>query len=193
MLLALGILGAQAQLRYGVTLGGVWARPELKDVNGDELSRGGGFSGGLTLEWQAPRCGFALDISALYTRYNSQLKCLLEGAPTMFKTQDYGRNFIEVPLHAKYKFFMMKDLFAPLVYTGPSLMINLDNKDAQLQQHRLQPGWDLGIGFDIVNFVQLTAGYRFGLGNACSSYAGAPDATLRTNGWHLKATLLFDF
>ena len=53
-----------------------------------------------------------------------------------------------------------------------------------------QPGWDVGIGFDIINFIQVTAGYRFGLGNALHS---PKDVTLHANAWTVAATLLFDF
>ncbi len=55
------------------------------------------------------------------------------------------------------------------------------------------PGLDVGIGFDVINFVQLTAGYRFGLGNACHNLPGFPDATLLTDSWNVSATILLDF
>lgn len=179
---------AQAQLRYGFRFGGVFADASLKDAGSLSLDNKSGFSGGLMLEYQMPKCGFAADIAVVYTRYNTHL--LDDGV----KTKPFGRDFIEVPLHLKYKFWLpaFHDLFGPLVYTGPSLMIRTsDSGPENFTTRPLQPGWDVGIGFDIVNFIQITGGYRFGLGNAAKNAPG--NATYRTNGWNVAANLIFDF
>ncbi|MDE6443487.1 MAG: PorT family protein [Muribaculaceae bacterium] len=180
---------AEAQLRYGFRFGGSFAKAHLDDAPGISLKNGSGFSGGLMLEWQMEKNGFAPDIAVLYTRYNSR-EVSAEASPVSF-----GRNFIEVPLHLKYKFFLSKtkNLVAPMVYTGPSLMFRLDHKDATpLSTKAFQPGWDLGIGIDIINFIQLTAGYRFGLGNAVKESTPA-GMKLHTDGWNVAANVIFDF
>ena len=182
-------LTAEAQLRYGFRFGGSFAKADLSDAPGMSLKNRSGFSGGLMLEWQMEKNGFAPDIAVLYTRYNSRL------IDADSRPYSFGRNFIEVPLHLKYKFFLSKtkNLVAPLVYTGPSLLFRLGHGDATpLSTKAVQPGWDVGIGIDIINFIQLTAGYRFGLGNAVK-HCAIPDATLRTNGWTLSANIIFDF
>ncbi|MDE6298805.1 MAG: PorT family protein [Muribaculaceae bacterium] len=181
--------GAEAQLRYGFRFGGMFASSRLKDAPGMSLKNRSGFSGGLLLEWQMERNGFAPDIAVLYTRYNTRIA---ENGGT---PKSFGRNFIEVPLHLKYKFYISKtnNLVAPMVYTGPSLLFRLGHSDATpLSTKAVQPGWDVGIGLDIVNFIQITGGYRFGLGNAVKTCA-APDANLRTDGWNIAANLIFDF
>lgn len=219
---------ASAQLRYGFRFGGDFAKASLgnasvlanavpagsntaypNDYKGEaSLVNRSGFSGGLALEYQFEKCGFAPDIALLYTRYNTRL--VLPGQTP----QSFGRNFLEIPVHLKWKFWIprTKNLFAPMIYTGPSLMCRLDNKDGiaynlsytnstslktsetsngyRFASNTLQPGWDVGIGFDVINFIQITAGYRFGLGNAAKS----PDeVTLHTNAWTVAATILFDF
>ena len=106
-----------------------------------------------------------------------------------------GRNFIEVPLHLKYKFFLSSTnhLLAPMVYTGPSMLVRLGKGNPeQMSTRSVQPGWDLGLGIDIINFIQLSAGYRFGLGNAVSRSA-VPGTCLHTNGWNVSANIIFDF
>ncbi|MDE6009711.1 MAG: PorT family protein [Muribaculaceae bacterium] len=182
-------LSAEAQLRYGFRLGGSFAKATLKDAPGMSLKNRSGFSGGMLLEWQMEKNGFAPDIAILYTRYNTQLR---NGDG---ETRSFGRNFIEVPLHLKYKFYLSKtnNLVAPMLYTGPSLMFRLDHKDAvPLSTKIVQPDWDLGVGIDIINFIQLTAGYRFGLGNAVrESYPEGMN--LHTNGWNVAANIIFDF
>ena len=73
-------------------------------------------------------------------------------------------------------------LRAPFIYAGSFLFV-LTTIPIPLATDRVQPGWDVGIGFDIVNFIQISGGYRFGLGNAVNSWAlqhgaGAPDKWL---------------
>lgn len=195
IILSLSILlgvaaGASAQLRYGFRLGGDFASAKLQNAGNYSLVNRSGFSGGLALEYQFPKCGFAPDIAMLYTRYNTRLKADNQ-SPSSF-----GRDFIDVPLHLKYKLWLKstKNLMGPMIYTGPSVMFRLNNGNVQqLTTQRVQCCWDAGIGFDIVNFIQFTGSYRFGLGNAISSLPGFPEATLHTNGWQVAATILFDF
>lgn len=182
--------GAQAQWRYGFNFGGSISEASLDNADGYSLKNRSGFRGGLTLEYQSPRCGLAFDGSVLYERYNAQLT-----DNAMATTTDFGRNFIEVPLNVKYKFWLnaFNQLVAPMVFTGPTFRFALDSKSAPLTQQRFQPGWNVGAGFDAANILQLSAGYRFGLGNACKSFAGRDDATLHSNGWFVQAVILFDF
>lgn len=190
LLPALCAVNSPAQLRYGFRFGGDIAAAKLNDAANASLCNRSGFSGGLVLEYQMPQCGFAPDIAVLYTRYNSRLS---EDSKSLV---NFGRNFIEVPLHLKYKFWIKSfhDLFGPMVYTGPSVAFRIGNDaKAPMSSKKTQPGWDVGIGFDIVNFIQITGGYRFGLGNAIDSYPGNPNASLHTNAWNISATLLFDF
>ena len=189
MAVLLSSLSAAAQLRYGFRLGGSFAKASISDAPGMSIKNGSGFSGGLLLEYQMESCGFAPDIAVLYTRYSSRLMDEVSGPAKI------GRNFIEVPLHLKYKFYLSStnNLVAPMVYTGPSLLFRLGKANPeQMQTKAMQPGWDLGSGIDIINFIQLSAGYRFGLGNALSQSA-VPGACLHTNGWNVSANIIFDF
>ncbi|MDE6554123.1 MAG: PorT family protein [Muribaculaceae bacterium] len=193
LLLLLAVLlssfSASAQLRYGFRLGGDFSKASLSGAPGLSMKNGSGFSGGLLLEYQMENCGFAPDIAVLYTRYSSRLIDEVSGPAKL------GRNFIEVPLHLKYKFYLSStnNLVAPMVYTGPSLLVRLGKANPeQLATKSLQPGWDLGIGLDIINFIQLSAGYRFGLGNAVG-HTAIPGTCLHTNGWNVSANIIFDF
>ena len=182
-------LSASAQLRYGFRLGGSFAKASLSEAPGMSIKNSSGFSGGLLLEYQMENCGFAPDIAVLYTRYSSRLIDEVSGPAKL------GRDFIEVPLHLKYKFYLSStnNLVAPMVYTGPSILCRLGKSNPeQLSTKSVQSGWDVGIGLDIINFIQLSAGYRFGLGNAVSRSA-VPGACIHTNGWNVSANIIFDF
>lgn len=180
----------RAQLRYGFRFGGDFASVSLKNAEGYSIVNKSGFTGGVVLEYQFGKCGFAPDIAVVYARHSATLK------PDGESNISYGRNFIDIPLHLKYKFWLKStyNLFAPMVYTGPVFSFRLDHNHARPMTTKcFQPGWDVGIGFDIINFIQITGGYRFGLGNAVKEFAGQPDAVLHADGWNLAATLLFDF
>ncbi len=190
-LVIVSAIPSHSQLRYGFRFGGSFATPSLRNAKDYKLINRSGFSGGMMLEYTLPETGAAADIAVLFTRYSTRLE--MPGGGRM----SFGRNFIEVPLHLKYKFWLpaFSNTVAPVVYTGPSLMIKTDKvkEDSPMTTMRLQLGWDVGVGIDIINFIQLTAGYRFGLGNAVKSFPACNDATLHTNGWIVSVSLLFDF
>lgn len=190
LFLAFSLFSSDAQLRYGFRLGGDFAAARLSGAPEVSVVNRSGFTGGLMLEYQFEKCGFAPDIAVVYARHNSRFKTD-DGKPF-----DSGRNFIDVPLRLKYKFWLKSthDLFAPMIYTGPVFSFKAGGKEsAALPVKTFQPGWDVGLGFDAVNFIQITAGYRFGLGNALKSNAFYPDGKLRTDGWNLTVNILFDF
>lgn len=183
-------LPAMAQFRYGFRFGGDFAAASLKNAEGFSLVNRSGFTGGLVLEYQFEKCGFAPDIAITYDRYNTRLR------PNGESPFGFGRNFIDVPIHLKYKFWLksVKDLAGPMIYTGPTFSFRLDHNNARpLASKTFQPSWEVGVGFDIINFIQITGGYRFGLGNAVKGFEGCPDAVLKRNGWNIAATILFDF
>lgn len=183
-------LTSEAQLRYGFRFAGDFADASLSGAPGYSVVNKSGFSGGLALEYQMQSCGLAADIAALYTRLNYQLRLPDETMKSL------GRDFIEVPVHLKYKFWLKSfhELVAPMVYTGPSLLFRTGHDSPEPPvSNRIQPGWDVGIGFDIVNFIQISGGYRFALGNAAGDFPSLPDASLHTGCWNIAATLLFDF
>lgn len=186
---------ATAQLRYGFRFGGIFSKPEISHAD-LSVSNGSGFSGGMMFEYQFEKCGFAPDIAILYTRYSNKLNS--DAGNSMY--QGPGKNFIEVPLHLKYKFWLSasKKLVAPMVFTGPSLMTGLDKNSPDLPgRKRFDAGWDVGVGIDIINFIQLQAGYRFGLTNAIATAlpesASTKAAKLHLNGWTVAANIIFDF
>lgn len=187
-------LAAGAQLRYGLRIGGDINTSSLGGETTFALGHRSGFSGGHTLEYQLPTNGLAFDASVMYTRTGVRFEN--DGAaPT--RSWESADDFLQIPVHAKYKFWLksMSKLMGPYLYTGPTLLVRLDSDEAgtPATTRRLQPGWDLGVGFDVVNFIQLQAGYRFGLTNVLHEGSGLPDARMRNDGVTISAAFLFDF
>lgn len=182
------IFCAHGEWRYGLRIGGSGSVPHLSDNNGWTASRCSGFSGGVTFEWQHSCSGLAVDMSALYSRAGATLR-----SPQGEKFTA-ARNFVEVPVNLKYKFWLksIKELAGPYVYTGPTLMMRVDgdSKGAPFSSSRLQPGWNLGVGLDVINFLQIQGGYRFGLGNTADVPGGFK---MRADGWNVSVAFLFDF
>lgn len=181
---------AKAQLRYGLNLGGSFAGATIDRSPGYDLVNRSGFRGGLTLEYQLPTCGLAFDASVLYNRFNTRLK-----DESQAERIDFGRDYLEVPIHIKYKFWLpaTSNLVAPMVLTGPSLLCHLSSNDSPMKVKRFQPGWNVGVGLDIANILQISGGYRFGLTNIAEEFGPAPETRIKSSGFFLSALLLFDF
>lgn len=179
-----------AQLRYGLSLGGSFASARLSGADGCGMDNRSGFKGGLMLEYELPNSGFCIDVAVDYSRYNARLT-----SPGT-EPEDFGRNFLEIPLHAKYKVPVrfLSGVISPMILTGPDFAFRVGKgASAQFVTETFQPRWDFGVGIDIVNFIQLTGGYSLGLGNALKHFDGHPEARLHTDGWFIAANILFDF
>lgn len=182
---------AHSQLRYGISLGGSFPNSSISGTEGYETVNRSGFRGGLMLEYQSDKSGLAADFAVMYHRFNTKLRNESSGVETSL-----GRNFIDLPLNIKYKFWLssLNNLFAPTLETGPALMVNVDSKhDTPFKLRRVYPLWNIGVGFDAANILQVKCGYRFGLGNALKRNDMSPDAKLSMSGFYVSANLLFDF
>lgn len=181
------IFTAGAQWRYGMRLGGYISTARCEGADVYQCSRGSGFSGGLTWEYTFSE-PWALDASLLYTHAPVKVRHI-DGSAIV-----QGNDFLHLPLTAKWKYWYpsTKNMVATYLYTGPDVMIRLDGTSAdECRQHTLLPGWNVGIGFDAVDILQIQAGYRFGLGNSWK--AEASGASLCHDGVTISVTLLFDF
>lgn len=172
----LGIVGAaHAQFRYGLRLGADFAMPVAPAAV--DAKGGPGFAGGLTCEWQAEKCGFAAGASVIYD--HRPVTFALTGTEGRLTA---GRDYIAIPVDFKYKFWLasVSDLAAPFVVTGPDFAVRMGSGCGG----RLHTGWNFGAGFDVINFVQLSAGYRLGLGKTAG--------LVRDSGIYVNFTMLFD-
>lgn len=191
--LAASVMSLSAQPRYGVTVGGNIPVQRSTGVDGGYgIHTGGGFSGGLMFEYQFEKCGLALDASVLYTRASTKLYPEFINEPLDKTEYRLGNDFLQIPLHAKYKFWLKstKDLVGPFVYTGPSMMVRLDKDEKGApKSNPLRATWDFGVGIDIINFLQISAGYRLGLSPMLSDYPNH----LHYDGIDIRVSFLFDF
>ena len=197
--LALGAaVPAQAGLKFGPRIG---MNVNKLHFNKDELFDGAnraGFTGGVELEYISPfNVGF--DVSLMYSYMNSKVEVEKTGTDT--KT-NIGHNFIEIPLNLKYKFGIagISKLFAPYIFTGPSVAFKLDKGDSYFETKTTQWTWNFGLGLEFIQHLQIQASYGLGMNKVVDGVkdkyvAGATittgDLKARNNYWTVTVGWLF--
>lgn len=196
-LLVVALIGvataANADLRFGVKAGlDVNSLHFNKDVF--DADNRAGFTAGVMGEFTVPVIGIGCDLSVMYVRRNSQW--MLENYGD--KAHDINNDYIEIPLNLKYKFGFLgsSNIIAPFITTGPSVAFLTSRKAINefAKNKTCDIAWNVGIGVQLVNKVQIAASYGFGLSKAIE-YFGLNDNTTDVNGknryWTVTAAYLF--
>lgn len=191
--LMLGLGVAQAQFRFGLKAGMNINKLSVSNFAGnfDESNRCG-FTGGIMTEFQVPVVGLCLDASLMYARMNSAV----EWVDSEGKESSTGKNFFEIPINIKYKFTLpvVAAFLKPYLYTGPSFAFKLGGSDDVFKTKTFQCAWNLGIGIELVNHLQISGGYSFGINNVADKVMGvetSDDFKIKNNYWTITAAYLF--
>lgn len=185
----LGVGAANAQFRFGVKAGLNLNKLHLSDaVENFNSDNGCGFTAGLMTEFQIPVIGLCFDASLMYTRMNSDFNMNTE--------ETVGKNFLEIPINIKYKFGLpvVGNVIAPYIFTGPSFAIKLDkNSIDYIKSKTCQVAWNVGIGVQLVNHLQIGASYGFGINNVIDKITDINTASIKckNNYWTITAAYLF--
>ena len=189
MLLLLVPCAAQARFRAGVKAGlGInkmkFNREILKSDN--YL----GYSVGVTAELEIPVIGVAFDASALFTHRTCEV----------YDNKDitYKRNYIEIPVHAKYKLNIMglNRIVVPFVYAGPDFAFLASDKDPSnsFKNRSLSLALDFGAGVELFSHLQVSVNYSAGMTKAFE-YVGINSEVRDVNGkdkcWTISAAYFF--
>lgn len=184
-----GMGAAQAQLRFGVKAGLNLNSLHLSNLssnfNDDNQC---GYTLGVMTEFQVPLIGLCFDLSAMYTRMNSEIDAP-EG-----ETVAYNKNFLEIPLNLKYKFGLpiIGSVFTPYLFTGPSFAFKLDKNSVDaLKTKTCQVAWNVGVGFELIKHLQISGAYGFGINNIADHWVNTTDAKVKNNYWTVTAAWLF--
>ncbi|MDE7465027.1 MAG: porin family protein [Muribaculaceae bacterium] len=195
-LLAVGGLQANADFRFGVKAGLNVDKLKLsnKGLSSLESDNHCGWTAGVTTDFTVPVIGIGFDASVMYTRMNSRT----EGME--WEGENKGRNFLEIPVNLKYKLSIpaISNIIAPYIYTGPTLALKLGSDDNFLKTKTCQWGWNLGLGVQLINHLQIGAGYTWGMNNIMK-HVNVPivgDYTptslkVKNNYWTVTAAYLF--
>lgn len=183
---------ASAQFKFGIKAG---VNVNKMSLNEKVFSadNGSGFTGGLMAEFTVPVIGIAVDASVMYTRMNSSVT---ETGLTDDTKEQIGKNFIEIPINLKYKLTLpvVSSFLKPYIFTGPSFAFKLDkNTLDSFKTKRCQTAWNVGLGLELVNHVQVGASYGFGFNQNIAAKLGTTpvEVKAKNNYWTITAAYLF--
>lgn len=175
---------ASAQFRWGLKAGVEinslhFSEEALQDlIKSDNRA---GFVGGLTTEFTVPLIGLGFDASVLYVNRTTKM----ESAASHFQTPELGKDYIEVPINLKYKLSLpaIEKIVAPYVFTGPSFafLCSKQGVTEAWEQKKVDISWNIGLGVQLINHLQLGASYGIGL-NKALDYTGQTNGSLGNAG-----------
>lgn len=177
---------ASADFRWGIKAGLNFSNLNLKNFQSSVTDPGNrtGWQAGLMAEFTIPIVNIGADASLMYMRQNVDDN-------VAYKNKD----FIDLPINLKWKIGLpvVGKVISPIIYTGPDFLFALNkNTINDFKSKTCEVGWNLGIGLQLVNHLQITAGYCFGL-NGAAKYIGVDtqDLKVKKNYWSVSAAYLF--
>lgn len=188
------IVPASAKLRFGLKAGlnvDKFSINNTKDIL--KADNQCGFTAGAMMECTVPVVGIGFDLSMMYTHMKGELA-------TSSQTGSVGKNYLEIPLNLKYKLGLpvVSKIIKPMIFTGPNLALKLDKSTLQnLKTKTVQMGWNVGLGVELVNHLQVSAGYTIGINNVAKyikpvdNALNLTDVKLKNNYWTITAAYLF--
>jgi hypothetical protein len=163
---------AQTTSRWGITAGANFNEVHFKQTDIMPVSRMCGPQVGVTGEMNFSGIGFGVEGALLYTLKQGKLDY---GNRTAWSSLGYGKetvsmHYIDVPLHLKFKYRRLGGLetsFMPLVYVGPQFSFLPYASHKELNSYPpVNVYLDMGFGCELVERVQLKAGYNFSIGQS---------------------------
>ena len=198
LMAVIGFGAAQAQFRFGIKAGMNINKLHISDWAANaQADNGCGFTGGLMTEFQVPLIGLCFDASLMYTRMNSDPEIYMNANDQMAAIPaSMTKNFFEIPVNIKYKFGIpvIGNVFAPYLFTGPSFAFKLGGSDDVFKTKTFQCAWNIGLGIQLFNHLQVGASYGFGINNIMDKVVGintTDDTKIKNNYWTVTAAWLF--
>ena len=156
-----------------------------------------GWEAGVMAELNVPIVGLCFDASLMYARMNNSTEAGKLGTEEL-DGKEFGKNFLQIPVNIKYKFQLpvVSNFLSPYIFTGPEFAFKLDKNTMEaLKTHTCQVAWNIGLGLQFVNHLQIGASYGFGLNNLVSKFDNlgiqTADLKAKNNYWTVTAAYLF--
>ena len=184
---------ASAQLSFGVKAGA--KIDDIKFENKDFSAHNSvGLTAGLMLEFMIPSTSVGIDVSLMYSHIN--VKFTEEVHENSFNIVDAGCDFIELPINFKWKIKLpvARNIVKPYVFTGPCFSSYAGRKHLtyQIRKNGFDAYWNLGVGVELFDKVQVGANYGWGLNNTLEKYhLNWNEIESRINTWTITATYIF--
>lgn len=161
-----------------------------------------GWEAGVMAEFNVPVIGLCFDASLMYARMNNSTQYYFDNNGnkiTAFDGDNVGKNFIMLPINIKYKFNLpvVTNYLSPYIFTGPEFAFKLDkNILNEMKTRTCQVAWNIGIGLELINHLQIGASYGFGINNIAKKLVSSDnlnptDLNIKNNYWTVTAAWLF--
>lgn len=192
----IGCGSASAQFRFGVKAGINLNSLHLSNFGHNfNKENGCGFTGGVMTEFQVPLIGLCFDASLMYTHMSAATDVYTntDGDLDQLTEITPKKDFLEIPINVKYKLGL--PIIHPYVFTGPSFAFKFGGDNDYFKTKTVQCAWNVGLGFELLNHVQISGSYGFGMNNILKK-SGIVDNTtedlkIKNNYWTITAAYLF--
>lgn len=188
-------LSASAQYRWGVTAGVnisefYWKQPLIT------TSQTVGGSLGVVGEITFPGVGLGIEGGLVYSMHGGKIDL---GAHEVWRADGYGRETVtmhclQIPVHLKYRYTRLQGLerkIAPLAYAGPVFEFNVGHsKLAALEYPAGNVHIECGLGAELLEKIQVSAGYYWGLTYQIRTVK-LDNLSARPRGWQVKVAYFF--
>lgn len=186
---------AQAQFRFGIKAGANFNKVHLTNAKETFSSENGaGWTAGVMTEFQIPVIGLCFDASLMYSRMNGDI---IENITTGETQKTEANNFFQIPINVKYKIGLpvVSNIITPYIFTGPDFAFRLGGQNNYFKTKDVQYTWNVGVGVELINHLQVQGSYGFGINNVMKTTGMADhiDTTIKgkNNYWTVSAAWLF--
>jgi len=194
-LILITALGASAEFRWGPTAGFNVSNYYWKqDLIGNHYLCGGQV--GLMSEIMIPGIGFGIDFGLRYQLHGAKVdfsEKKVWASDGIGDTNLYMHT-LQIPLNLRFKWTRMNGLeqyVAPLAFAGPVFQFNLATSKCAAVEHPVgSVGLQVGIGAEILEHIQITAGYTWGLSYEVRTIK-LDNFSARNQGWQVNVAYLF--
>lgn len=192
-----------AQFNWGIKIGTkINELPDIERLGVYEIDdESAGFMGGVMGEFTLPVVGLGIDASVLYS-YDP-----IKGETFGDKEVTFANHYLDVPINLKYKISIptVEKIVAPYVFTGPNISFALSRDIPEsikeyFVQNTVETTWNLGIGLELFEHLQVGASYGWGLNKYIDKYEILGDTEIdkyisngnyRKDCWTITATYIF--
>ena len=195
-LVASGI-SMRAETRLGATVGVNYNELHFGQTDIFSTDRMPGGSVGVMGELMIPGIGFGVDASLLYSMRNAKLHFEEKKA---WSSMGLGAetatfHYIDIPINLKFRYHNLngfESTLMPMAFAGPVISVLAGhNKCAnQLSYTPVTLNLQMGIGCEILEKVQVKAGYQFSVGQSCKTKL-LDDHSAKHRTWFINATYFF--
>ncbi|MDE6271551.1 MAG: PorT family protein [Muribaculaceae bacterium] len=198
-------------VKAGLNVNSIKFNKDIKDLVSSDNSCG--WTAGVMADFTVPIIGIGCDVSLMYSRMNNSSNVeynrpiipgdVVSGSTVVANYDNdnlYGKNFLEIPINLKYKLTLpvISNYLKPYVFTGPNFAFRLDksvsNSLQNIKSRTCQVAWNVGLGIELVNHVQIGASYAFGINNVVEKITNeinVADIKAKNNYWTVSAAYLF--